>query len=95
MNKTAKFWKYTGNHHAGRDCERNDPHGFGLGVISYMAYVGDGGDYQPPLTYEDTKAIYVQNHKGDDFGHEVTVKAPQEVWERGAEALRLYQAANA
>jgi hypothetical protein len=92
MNKTAKFWKYTGNHSSGNDCERSDPHGFGLALIGYMAWIGEGGDYQPPISYADTQAIKVKHHKGDDFGHEVTVKAPQEVWERGAESLKASQA---
>jgi hypothetical protein len=90
VNKTARFWKYTGNHHCGKDCERKDSHGFGLGLISAMAYWGDSEeDYQAPLTHEETKLIKVSHHKGDSFGHEVTVSAPAEIWEKGEQALEL------
>lgn len=92
-NQTAKFWKYTGNHKSGKDCDRHDPHGFGLLLISYVAYCGDGGDYQEPLTYADTKLIKVVHHRGDSFGHEVTVAAPAEVWERARQSLPKVQAA--
>lgn len=85
-NKRAKFWSYTGNHPNGQDCPRKDPHNFGLNLISAMAYWGDGGDYQAPLTYADTLLIKVTHHKGDTFGHEVTVSAPAEIWQRGKEA---------
>lgn len=88
-NKTAKFWQYTGNHSNGKNHERKDSHGFGLDLISAMAYWGDGGDYQAPLTYGDTTQIKVTHHKGDDFGHEVTVSAPAEVWEKGRQAYEL------
>jgi len=91
--KTAKFWKYDGNHHNGHDCERHDPHNFGLKLISYMAFWGDGGHYEAPLTYEDTKHILVSHHEGDSFGHEITVKAPLSVWERGAVALEAFEKA--
>jgi hypothetical protein len=86
-NRTARFWKYTGNHPNGKDCERKDPHGFGLDLVASVAYWGNSGEYQEPLTLEDTKLIKIQNHKGDDFGHEVTVFAPSEVWEKAKVAL--------
>lgn len=95
MNRTAKFWQYTGNHSGGKDCERKDPYGFGLALISAMAYWAGGGDYQEPITYGDTLQIKATHHKGDDFGHEVTVTAPIEVWERGKEAVKKLQDAAA
>ncbi|GIW59530.1 MAG: hypothetical protein KatS3mg087_0596 [Patescibacteria group bacterium] len=85
-NQTAKFWKYDGNHPNGSNHDRYDPHGFGLDVIAYTAYVGDGGDYQNPLDYESAKLIKTKHHKGDSFGHEVTVSAPAEVWEKAKKA---------
>lgn len=66
-NKKATFWKYQGNHHEGRNCERKDPHGFGLALISFVEYLARSGNYQHPV---------------DAFGREITVSAPQEVWNR-------------
>lgn len=77
-NKKASFWHYDGNHPDGRDCERRDPHGFGLDVISYAAYAADGGDTSLPLDLQNQ--IQVRHKKGDDFGHEVEISAPAEVW---------------
>lgn len=45
MNLHASYWRYDGNHPNGKDCERNDPHGFGIALISYLAYIADGGAY--------------------------------------------------
>ena len=87
MNKHATFWRYDGNHSAGRDQDRQDPHGLGLELIAAMAYWGDGGDYPAPITYEDTLQIQVKHSKKDSFGHEVSVKAPTAVWQKGKEAL--------
>jgi len=92
-NKTAKFWKYDGNNPTGHDCERYDPHNFGLNLIAHMAFWGDGGYDEAPLTYDDTKKILVTHHRGNDFGHEITVKAPKDVWERGAVALEAFEKA--
>lgn len=90
-NQNARFWLYTGNHPNGKNHERKDAHAFGLELISAMAYWGDGGDYPPPLTYADTKQVKVTHHKGDNFGHEVTVSAPSEIWERGRQAYQAYE----
>lgn len=81
-NHVARYWKYTGNHADGRDCPRRDPHGYGLNVVTTAAYLGNGGSYSEPLAYEDTLAIQVKDFKGDNFGHEVEVKAPPEVWSK-------------
>ena len=37
----ARFWKYTGNHSSGHDCDRYDPHEMGLPLISAMAYFAE------------------------------------------------------
>lgn len=92
-NKKASYWKYTGNHPSGNDCERCDPHGFGLAVIGYLASVGEGSDYREPLTYSDSETIRVTHCRGDDFGHEVIVSAPLDIWERAKQALPKTQAA--
>lgn len=84
-NQKARFWKYCGNHPNGKNHDRHDPHNFGLDLISYVAYIGDGGDYEPPFTYEHTQNIVVSHHKGDNFGHEITVTAPPEVWQLAKE----------
>lgn len=90
-NKKAIFWKYCGNHPNGKDHERKDPHNFGLELISAVAYLGDGGDCFPPITYADTLKIKTAHSKGDDFGHEVTVSAPLEVWEKVKASLPEYR----
>jgi len=88
MNKIARYWRYDGSHHAGCDCERYDPNGFGLSLIVAMANWGDADlPVIKPLTVDDVSKIQVIHHRPDSFGHEVTVKAPSEVWERGKQAL--------
>ncbi len=83
MNKPkllhARFWKYDGNHIDGRNCERYDPHGFGLDVISAMAYLVDSGEVWVSGTYLD--GVVVNHHKGDSFGHQVHVAATREQWD--------------
>ena len=82
-NKKATFWKYLGNHSAGRNCERKDPHSFGLALISFMEYLARSGNYQPHLQDADIERIKVTYHTPKDaFGQEITVSAPQEVWDR-------------
>ena len=82
-NKKATFWKYQGNHSAGRNCERKDPHSFGLALISFMEYLARSGNYQHPVDEFDIERIKVTYHTPKDaFGQEITVSAPQEVWDR-------------
>lgn len=92
----AKFWHYDGNHSSGRDCVRYDPHGFGLDLISTMAYVAQDWDenYGRPDSEigqileqhgGDLSGVIVKHHRGDGFGHQVHVAAMPEQWE----ALRL------
>ena len=87
-NQTASFWKYQGNAN-GRNCERKDPHGFGLDLIAYLEYCDRSGDFQTPLTYTDIEDIKVIRHKkgSTSFGQEITVKAPAQVWAKAKEAL--------
>lgn len=85
----AKFWRYDGNHHAGRDCERYDPHAFGLDLISYVAYCFDNNQFRDSkLNMAD---IEVTHSKGDSFGHEVKVAATQDVWEAASLDYLKYQ----
>jgi len=92
-SKTARYWRYDGNHHAGRNHERHDPHGFGLPLICAMADWGEGPHFlglplREPMTLEDARMIRVVHHKPDSsFGHEITVSAPASVWEKGRQAL--------
>lgn len=90
--KHAAYWEYTGNHHAGHDCERKDPHGFGIDLISFVAHVGWQGDYCHPLTFADSQQIKVKKGKPDGFGREVKVSAPAEIWERAKQALEQMEA---
>lgn len=74
----ARFWHYDGNHHAGRDCKRYDPHEFGVDLISYVAYCADHGQFQnSQLNLADIK---VTHSKGDSFGHQIKVSATAEIW---------------
>lgn len=74
----AKFWHYDGNHPNGKDCERYDPHNFGINLISYVAYCADNGQFQSnKLNMADIK---VSHSKGDSFGHEIDVAATQDIW---------------
>ena len=54
-NKKATFWKYLGSHPEVRNCERKDPHGFGLALISFMEYLARSGNYnyQHPVDEAD------------------------------------------
>ena len=95
--KHARFWKYDGNHSGGHDCERHDPHGFGVELISAMAYVAEEWDDSfghPDSEYVqvlkarggDLSGVVVRHHKGDSFGHQVHVGATDEQWKALAAA---------
>jgi len=74
--QVAKYWNYDGNHDSGKDCERYDPHGFGVKLIAEMAYHSQheffGG--------VNLQNVEVKHHQKDGFGHEVTVKADPKTW---------------
>jgi hypothetical protein len=74
----ARFWKYDGNYPEGKDCERYDPHGFGLGVIAHMADLGET-EYQ--VNGVSLDGVIVRHHKGYGFGHQVHVAATKAQWE--------------
>lgn len=76
----ASYWKYDGNHYNGRDCERYDPHGLGIELISYLAYIADCGGYGK-LTQQQLSQVKVIHRKGNSFGHEIKVIAPKEIWD--------------
>lgn len=96
-NHHATYWRYTGNHHNGRDCERRNPHGYFLEVISFLAHWAENPDDLPPLTPDDTKKIKVTHHHrrralaGQSFGYEISVAAPPDVWHRAGLALQALQ----
>lgn len=79
----ARFWKYDGNHCSGRDCERYDPHGLGLTLISGMAYLSE---YEYLVNGVSLDGVVVRHHKGDSFGHQIHVAATKEQWD----AVRTY-----
>ena len=87
-NRIARCWVYTGNHPSGKDYDRINPYQYNAGLVSFAAHIGDGGDYQPPLTYEMTKQIKVRHGRSDGFGHEVEVSAPKSVWDACREAWK-------
>ena len=73
----ARFWKYDGNHPNGHDCERYDPHGLGLELISAMAYVAE---HEKEVMGVSLDGVVVNHHKGDSFGHQIHISATQEQW---------------
>lgn len=88
-NLKAKFWQYTGNSDAGHDCPRQDPHGFGIELISFLAYRAEHKVFASSLTEEDLNLVIVKRHNKtqSSFGIEITVAAPAEIWEKAAMAL--------
>lgn len=80
----ARFWKYDGNHPNGRDCERYDPHGLGLNLISGMAYIAE---QEYSINGVSLNGAVVKHHKGDSFGHQVHVAASREQWDAVADYL--------
>jgi len=74
----ATYWAYCGNHPAGRDCARRDPHGFGLELIAYMAHRIDR-DYD--IDGVSLDGATVKYGKRDSSGREVTVAAFRDQWE--------------
>ena len=82
----ARFWKYTGNHPNGHDCERHDPHGFGLPLISGMAYLIDGGEVW--VNGVSLSGAIARHHKGNSFGHQIHVAANREQWDAVKEYLK-------
>lgn len=88
MKLHASYWKYEGNHSAGHDCERYDPHCLGINMISFLVYLKNSGTYYDPLTANDLDKVTVVHSKGDNFGHEVKVSAPSEVWDRAKDCWK-------
>jgi len=81
--KTAKYWKYTGTHSAGKDGIIYDPHGFGLDAIRWAEELAARYEYKEIQAIEDVSldGIKIIEHKdGNGFGNSVTVKATTEQW---------------
>ena len=80
--KTAKYWKYTGTHSAGKDSIVRDPHGFGIDVIRWAEELAARYGYNEIRSIEGVSmdGVIVTQHKSDGFGHCVTVKATAEQW---------------
>lgn len=85
----ARFWKYDGNHIAGRNCHRYDPHEFGLDLISEMAYISE---IKYKVLGVSLDGVTVHHHQGDSFGHQVHVAATREQWDAVKRRLDLEQA---
>ena len=82
----ARFWKYDGNHSKGHDCERYDPHGLGLRVISTLAWAVDSGEVH--ICGVPLEGATVRHHKGDDFGHQIHCAATADQWAAVAQWLK-------
>lgn len=86
----GKYWMYTGNSDGGRDHERKTPRGYTLAEVTAVAAILDSGNGTgctwledlSAVTPEEWRASSIQHHRGDSFGHEVTVKAPKSLWDK-------------
>ena len=65
----ANYWKYTGNHSAGNNCSRENPYGYPLSLVEWVAYNGEDPD------------VKIFKGRSDGFGCEVIVTASQDLWE--------------
>jgi hypothetical protein len=89
----GKYWNYDGNSTSGKDHERRTPKGFDLDTVLMVAaiandieFMAHDGNFTKRVTEEEAQQIEIIHHNGDDFGHEVTVKAPRSVWEKATNA---------
>jgi hypothetical protein len=87
-NQIAKYWKYDGNHPDGKDRDRANSYKYNAGLVGYVAYMKEVGGAEPFIPNEMMEQIKVRHAKGDDFGHEVEVSAPSEVWDVCRESWR-------
>jgi len=85
----GKFWKYDGNSLNGRSHERRIPEGYDLYTVTRVAAAIDDvecfthyGHFADQVTKDEAAQMEIVHHKGDSFGHEVTVKAPKSVWDK-------------
>lgn len=78
MRLYARFWKYEGNHEGGHDCERYDPHKFGIQLISAMAYHAEQ-EYE--INGVSLKNVMIEYGKSDGFGREIGVHATAYQWD--------------
>ena len=65
----ASYWVYRGNHPDGHDCYRHNEHGYPMGLVQWMHH------YRPEGTT-------IKQSKKGQFGGELTIYAPVEVWEK-------------
>lgn len=70
--KVGRFWRYTGNHPSGRDCDRNGDVVSELAQALYYAHTADQSMFEN---------VVINEAEGSSFGYEVSVAAPQSVWD--------------
>ena len=74
-NQKASYWRYEGNHINGNDCRRDNPYGYPLALVSFLA------GHKAESTIEDLNDVKVSRKRGSVFGTEITVSAPKDIWE--------------
>lgn len=67
-NQKATYWEYTGNHIDGSDCSRQNPYGYPMALVSYVAN---------QFTEAKVKVINI-----DSSGRTVEVSATKEIWDK-------------
>ncbi len=77
------YWK--GN--SGRYHERKTPKNYSVHDVNFVAQIAKAVDaWEPPYAQyaiqNEVDKIEIIHHRGDAAGHEITVKAPQSVWDR-------------
>jgi hypothetical protein len=75
----------------GRDHERRTPAAYDFDTLLKVVAIADDveclqhyGHFAEHVTKEEAKQMEIIHHKGDSFGHEITVKAPKSVWEKAS-----------
>lgn len=93
----AEFWHYDEPRLNGEDQSFYDPHGFGLALISEMAYVArDWIQWSQPNTEVGRlvsesgvclKSVILREGKTDGLGHKIRIAATADQWEAVRQAL--------
>ena len=85
----GRFWYYKGNSVNGRNSQRRTPKGYDLETVERVAAIADDcevgqhyGRLADLVTEEEAAQIDIIYHNGDNFGQEITVKAPKSVWDK-------------
>lgn len=88
----GKYWNYDGNSTNGKDHERRTPKDYNFDTLLMVVAIANDvecmahyGNFAKHVTKAEARQMEIIHHKGDSFGHEVTVKAPKSVWEKAKE----------